>query len=193
MRNALVFGLVAAAALTLPGCGTDDTPAASPPPTTSTTSTFADATGEAPTDSSPKSAEASAGAALTVTDIRIGRQPGFDRVVFALAGTGTPGWQVDYTDRAVQDGSGKTVDVAGDSILEVRILGSAYPFDSPVPAYSGPDPATDPSAPGIAGVYKTLVFEGTTQSFIGVEADRPPFTVTALTNPPRLVVDIAVQ
>lgn len=190
MRNALVFGLVAIAALTLPGCGTDDAPAATPPPT-STTSTFADATGAAPSDNAPKSGAASAGAALTVTDIRIGEQPGFDRVVFELGGTGTPGWQVEYTDRAVQDGSGKTVDVAGRSILEVRILGSAYPFDSPVPPFAGPDPVTDPSVPGITGVYKKIVYEGTTQSFIGIDADAPAFAVSALSDPPRLVVDIA--
>jgi len=185
-----VFGLVALAALTLPGCGTDDAPAATPPPT-STTSTFADATGAAPSDNAPKSGAASAGAALTVTDIRIGKQPGFDRVVFELGGTGTPGWQVEYTDRAVQDGSGKTVDVAGRSILEVRILGSAYPFDSPVPPFAGPDPVTDPNVPNITGVYKKIVYEGTTQSFIGVDADAPAFAVTTLTDPPRLVVDIA--
>ncbi|MEV6214496.1 hypothetical protein [Nocardia sp. NPDC051833] len=190
MRNALVFGLVAVAALTLPGCGTEDAPAATPPPT-STTGTFADATGAAPSDNAPKSGAASPGAALTVTDIRIGHQPGFDRVVFALGGTGTPGWQVGYTDRAVQDGSGKTVDVAGRSILEVRILGSIYPFDSPVPSFSGPDPVTDPSVPEITGVYKKTVYEGTTQSFIGVDADAPAFAVTALSDPPRLVVDIA--
>ncbi|GGN74858.1 AMIN-like domain-containing (lipo)protein [Nocardia rhizosphaerihabitans] len=192
MRTALVFGMVAIAALAVSGCGTDTAPVATTAPT-STTTTFADATGEVPTDNEPKSGEASTGAALTVTDIRVGRQEGFDRVVFALGGTGTPGWRVEYTDRAVQDGSGKTVDVAGSSILEVRILGSVYPFESTVPAYSGPDPVTDPGVPGITGVYKTLVYEGATQSFIGVDADRPPFTVTALTNPPRLVVDIATQ
>ncbi|MFC9663686.1 hypothetical protein ACFVJ5_25870 [Nocardia sp. NPDC127606] len=191
MRNALVFVLIAAAAVSVSGCGTDDAPAAAPPTTTSTTSTFADATGEVPTDASPKSGAASPGAALTVTDIRIGRQPGFDRVVYELGGTGSPGWQVAYTDSAVQDGSGKTVDVAGRAILEVRILGSAYPFDSTVPAFAGPDPVTDPSAPTITGVYKKLVYEGVTQSFIGIDADRPPFSVTALADPPRLVVDIA--
>ncbi|MGY0501509.1 AMIN-like domain-containing (lipo)protein [Nocardia sp. FBN12] len=193
MRNALVFVLIAAAAVSMSGCGTDDAPATAPPATTSTTSTFADATGEVPTDAGPKSGAASPGAALTVSDIRIGHQPGFDRVVFALGGTGSPGWQVSYTDRAVQDGSGKTVDVAGRAILEVRILGSAYPFDSVVPPFAGPDPVTDPSAPAITGVYKKLVYEGVTQSFIGIDADQPPFAVTTLADPPRLVVDIATQ
>ncbi|PKV79760.1 AMIN-like domain-containing (lipo)protein [Nocardia fluminea] len=193
MRNALVFVLIAAAAVSVSGCGTDDAPAVAPPATTSTTSTFAEATGEAPTDPSPKSGAASAGAALTVTDIRIGRQPGFDRVVYELGGTGSPGWQVAYTDKAVQDGSGKSVDVAGRAILEVRILGSAYPFDSIVPPFDGPDPVTDPGTPAITGVYKKLVYEGVTQSFIGIDADQPPFSVTALADPPRLVVDIATQ
>ncbi|MGW6123206.1 AMIN-like domain-containing (lipo)protein [Nocardia sp. NPDC055165] len=191
MRNALVFVLIAAAAVSVSGCGTDDAPAAAPPTTTSTTSTFADATGEVPADASPKSGAASPGAALTVSDIRIGKQPGFDRVVYQLGGTGSPGWQVAYTDSAVQDGSGKTVDVAGRAILEVRILGSAYPFDSTVAPFAGPDPVTDPGTPTITGVYKKLVYEGVTQSFIGLDADQPPFSVTALADPPRLVVDIA--
>ncbi|MFD8103379.1 hypothetical protein ACFV24_27965 [Nocardia fluminea] len=193
MRNALVFVLIAAAAVSVSGCGTDDAPAAAPPATTSTPSTFADATSEVPTDASPKSGAASASAALTVTDIRLGRQPGFDRVVYELGGTGSPGWQVAYTDSAVQDGSGKSVDVAGRAILEVRILGSAYPFDSTVPPFDGPDPVTDPGTPAITGVYKKLVYEGVTQSFIGIDADQPPFSVTALADPPRLVVDIATQ
>lgn len=193
MRNAPLFVLIAAAALILPGCGTDDAPAASPSTTTSTTSTFVEAPGDAPTDAGPKSGPADADAALTVTDIRIGSQPGFDRVVFELGGTGSPGWQVAYTDSAAQDGSGRAVDVAGQSILEVRILGSAYPFDSTVPPYAGPDPVTDPGTPGITGVYESLVYEGVTQSFIGVDADQPPFAVSALADPPRLVVDIATQ
>ena len=52
---------------------------------------------------------------------------------------------------------------------------------------------TDPSTPAITGVYKKLVYEGVTQSFIGLDADQPPFAVTALADPPRLVVDIATQ
>ena len=149
------------------------------------------APGPAPDDTVPKEAEASPDAALTVTDIALSRHPGFDRVEYYLSGPGTPGWSVWYTGRAVQDGSGRPLDIAGESALEVRITGSAYPFDSEVPAYSGPDPATDPAVPGIAGVYRTTVFEGVTQSFIGVDAEEPGFTVTAETMPNRLVVDIA--
>ncbi|GGL30873.1 AMIN-like domain-containing (lipo)protein [Nocardia jinanensis] len=145
----------------------------------------------APDDTVPKQAEASPGALLTVTDIRLSRHPGFDRVEYELGGEGTPGWSVWYTGRALQDGSGRELEVAGDSVLEVRITGSAYPFDSKVTPYAGPDPATDPAVPGIAGVYRTTVFEGVTQSFIGVAADEPGFTVSAAAMPNRLVIDIA--
>ncbi|PXX68691.1 hypothetical protein DFR70_102375 [Nocardia tenerifensis] len=167
------------------GGSTPSTPAA----TTSATGTLAEAP-SSPRDTAPKRGTASGDAGLTVTGIRLGRQAGFDRIVYDLGGKGTPGWIVQYVDRAVQDGSGKPIDVAGNSILEVQILGSAYPFDSAVTPYAGPDPATDPHVPGIAGVYRTMVFEGTTQSFIGVNGDRPGFTVTTLSNPTRLVIDV---
>ncbi|WP_067852874.1 AMIN-like domain-containing (lipo)protein [Nocardia shimofusensis] len=144
-----------------------------------------------PVDANPKRAEPSSEARLTVSGVRIGSHDGFDRVVYDLGGSGTPGWLVEYTDRAVQDGSGRELDVAGDSVLEVRITGSAYPFDSGVSPYSGPDPVTDPAVPGIVGVSSPLVFEGISQSFIGVTGERPAFSVTALSNPTRLVVDIA--
>jgi hypothetical protein len=189
MRNRMVL-MIAAAATVLAGCGdsgTDSNSTAAP----TTTSTFTEAPAGVPSDGLPKRGTPSNGAGVTVTGIRIGHQPGFDRVAYDLGGQGTPGWIVQYADRAVQDGSGKVLDVAGRSILEVQITGSAYPFDSGVTPYDGPDPATDPTAPGVAGVYRTAVFEGTTQSFIGVNADRPAFSVSTLSNPTRLVIDIA--
>ncbi|GGK48306.1 AMIN-like domain-containing (lipo)protein [Nocardia camponoti] len=201
MRKLVVSSLVAAGVVLLSGCGTDDAnpvaaPRSSPVTSAAPTSTpphFADANPQPPSDNTPKAGEASPGAALSLTGIRIGSGTGYDRVVFDLAGKGTPGWQVAYTDAATQDGSGRQIDVAGSSILEVRILGSVYPFDAVVAPYEGPDPVTDPSAPTVTGVYRHTVYEGTTQSFIGLNADRPAFAVSTLNNPPRLVVDIAVQ
>ncbi|MBF6521352.1 AMIN-like domain-containing (lipo)protein [Nocardia farcinica] len=189
MRNRLAV-LVAVAAAVLVGCD-DAGPAATPRTTTTTVAgTLAEAPAPAPVDAQPKRGTASPDAALTVAGIRIGRQPGFDRIVFDLGGKGTPGWTVEYTERAVQDGSGRELDIPGRSVLEVRITGSAYPFDSGVSPYAGPDPATDPDVPGIA-VATPLVFEGVTQSFIGVDGDRPAFSVSALSGPTRLVIDIA--
>ncbi|WP_280391473.1 AMIN-like domain-containing (lipo)protein [Nocardia wallacei] len=187
MRNRLAFTVVAALAL-LAGCSDSSSDPGGPEPTGSTVAAAPQSPPRAP---GPQQHEPSDDARLTVTDVRVGHHPGFDRVVYELGGTGTPGWRVQYTDRAVQDGSGKPVDVAGQSILQVQILGSAYPWDSGVTQYEGADPVTDPDTPGIAGVYRTLVFEGATQSFIGVNADRPAFSVDSLENPKRLVVDVA--
>ncbi|MCX4096139.1 hypothetical protein [Nocardia sp. alder85J] len=181
MRNRLAFTIAAGIAL-LAGCSTPSNhPAPAPAGTTSPT----------PAAAVPRSADdalASRDARLTVTGVHLEHLPGIDRVVYELGGTGAPGWQVRYVGQPLQDGSGTPVEVAGTSILEVRILGSAYPWDSLAAEYDGPDPVTDPAVPGIAGVYGTQVYEGVTQSFIGVRADRPAYTVTG--DPARLVVDI---
>lgn len=197
MRNKLVVGIVALGVVGFAAACGDSEPAPATvvdaPTTSPETSTTMAAPPSAPADAAPKRAQASGDAALTVTDISVGHHEGFDRVVYELGGTGTPGWEVEYVDRAVQDGSGTAIDVAGQSVLEVRITGSVYPFDSGVEPYSGPDPVVDPSAPAIAGVYRTIVFEGVTQSFIGVNGERPAFSVDALSNPTRLVIDIAAS
>ncbi|MET8777661.1 hypothetical protein AB0H49_12160 [Nocardia sp. NPDC050713] len=192
MRNRMVLAVAVTAAL-IAGCDDGESVSATSTPPPTTTGSLVEAPVQPPGDAGPKRGTPSGNAALTVTDLRIGHHSGFDRVVYDLGGTGTPGWIVQYTDQAVQDGSGNVLEVAGQSVLEVQITGSAYPFDSGVTPYSGPDPATDPSAPGIAGVYRTTVFEGTTQSFIGVNADRPAFSVTTLSDPTRLVIDIATS
>ncbi len=189
MRNRMVLLLTVATVLVGCGDGGSGSNTATTAPTT--TGTFTDAPGTAPRDALPKRGTPSNDAGLTVTGIQIGHHAGFDRVVYELGGAGTPGWIVQYTAEAIEDGSGKVVDVAGRSILEIQITGSAYPFDNGVTPYSGPDPVTDPSATVIAGVYRSGVFEGTTQSFIGVRTDRPTFAVSTLSEPTRLVIDIA--
>ena len=144
-----------------------------------------------PADNTDKSAPAAADSAVTVTDIRIGAHEGFDRVVYEFGGTGTPGWTVGYVEQAIQDGSGAEVEIGGTSILAVTITGAAYPFDSGVEEYAGPDPLTDPSATVVEEVHFGATFEGMTQSWIGTTTERPAFTVTTLSNPTRLVVDVA--
>ncbi|AOW92024.1 hypothetical protein BFN03_03105 [Rhodococcus sp. WMMA185] len=146
---------------------------------------------EIPVDASAKSSPASDSARLTVTDMRVGKHEGYDRVVYELGGMGTPGWRVEYVDTAISNGSGDEITLPGNGILQVLIDGSAYPFDSGVEGYSGPDPL--PGVPGgsVTEVRGALVFEGVTQSFIGVTESDRPFSVSALSMPPRVVVDIA--
>lgn len=189
------FAAVAAIAVgvSLTACSQDaettPTAATSAVTSTSTSSTAASTTEPVPTDSSDKTSAAGTESKLTVVDIRVGEHDGFDRVVYEMGGTGTPGWRVKYVDAATQEGSGKPVDIKGAAVIQVLIDGSAYPFDSGVEQYSGPNPV-----PGVGGVVTEVngsnVFEGVTQSFIGV-TEKQPFTVTTLSDPPRVVVDVA--
>ena len=135
-------------------------------------------------------ADASADAHLTVTGLRVGGQDGYDRVVYELGGTGVPGWTVRYADLAVQEGSGEAIPMAGNAILEVLITGSGYPFDTGVAEYDGPNPLPGEGSELVTETRISGVFEGTTQSFIGLESGGHPFTVSTLSDPTRLVVDI---
>ncbi len=203
-RSVKAVGVIALSIAVATGCdsgssaptsGAADPPSPSAPAATTSAPGAADTGPQSkPTDAGPKVAEIvdeSGGVKVTVTALRIGRHDGFDRVVYEFGGKGMPGWKVQYVDTAVQDGSGKPLTVAGRSILEVLISGAAYPHDSGVQEYSGPDPLRDPTATVVSEVHLATTFEGVTQSFVGVNADKPAFRVFALNSPTRIVVDVA--
>jgi hypothetical protein len=129
------------------------------------------------------------GAMLTVTDVRVGTHEGYDRVVFDLEGEGTPGWRVEYVEEALDDGSGKPVEVDGDAILQVVISGTAMPMDSGVEEYDGATIEPDDTESVEQVVYR-FWFEGYTTSFAGIDGEPKPFRVFALENPARVVVDV---
>ncbi|MFF2833752.1 hypothetical protein ACFVSK_18450 [Cellulosimicrobium cellulans] len=207
-----VVGLLA---LSLAACtpgGTDDSPSpsgtttsGSPSPTNSPTGAPAesptdDATAPAddateaplpfPANTDPDTQDPSADAALTVTDIRVGHHDGYDRVVFELGGTGTPGWRVEYVDQPVDDGKGDVVAVDGDAYLQVMISGSGYPMDTGVDEYAGPNPVRAGDDGEVEEVLLRGVFEGYTQAFVGVDDEQRPFRVFSLEDPTRVVVDV---
>ncbi len=139
---------------------------------------------------SPDTAEASADARVTVTDIRTGRHDGFDRVVFEVEGTGTPGWDVRYVDVASSQGSGEPVEVAGEAVLQVTVTGAGYPFGTGVEEYAGPDPLPGRGTGNVTEVAFDATFEGTTVAFVGTRAEAP-FRVYLLQDPVRVVVEVA--
>lgn len=142
-----------------------------------------------PANTDPDLADPSEGALLTVTDIRVGQHDGYDRAVFELGGTGTPGWRVEYVDAPLDDGSGKPADVEGDAFLQVMISGSGYPADTGVEEHSEPNPVVAADDGVIDEVLLRGVFEGYTQAFVGVDEQRP-FRVFVLEDPTRVVVDV---
>ncbi|MFE9233399.1 AMIN-like domain-containing (lipo)protein [Cellulosimicrobium funkei] len=214
-RPAAVAGavLVLALAACSPG-GSDDSPSpsstatsASPSPTDSPSTTpepGAEPTDGAPTPSDdateaplpfpantePDTQDPSADAALTVTDVRVGHHDGFDRVVFELGGTGTPGWRVEYVDQPVDDASGNVATVDGDAYLQVMISGSGYPTDTGIDLYAGANPVRAGDDGVVEEVLLRGVFEGYTQAFVGVDDEQRPFRVFSLEDPTRVVVDV---
>jgi len=203
---------LAAAVLLLAACGTDASPTSASEATTSSPSPEpSDSPSQAPSESespsasaespspaptpdgpsfpestAPQTAEPSGEWDLQLVDVRVGEHDGFDRVVLELSGTATPGWGVAWSDEAVAEGSGDVVPLEGDRVLTISASGTAMPEPGSfeVPARLGPSGA-------VAEVQVNGWFEGYTQVFAGVEGDERPFRVFTLTDPPRLVVDIA--
>jgi hypothetical protein len=143
-----------------------------------------------PANTEPDTADASSDALLSVTDIRIGRHDGFDRVVFETDGTGTPGWDVRYVDSANSQGSGEDIEVDGGAILQVTIHGVGYPADTGVDEYSGPDRLASGDTEVVTEVVWDSTFEGTSVAFAGV-TEETPFRVYLLEGPPRVVLEVA--
>jgi hypothetical protein len=125
---------------------------------------------------------------VTVRDIRIGGHDGFDRVVLEVGGTGTPGWDVRYVDAASSQGSGDTIDVAGDAVLQVTLTGAGYPYATGVEEYAGSAAGAGTSA--VTEVIFDGTYEGTSVAYVGTGATTP-FRVYALENPTRVVVEVA--
>ncbi len=105
-----------------------------------------------------------------------------------FTGTGIPGWAVNYVHKAVLDGSGETVTLGGDAILDIYASGTTWPASG---YYSGPTRLEPPNGGDIGDVYVVGTFEGSTQVLAGIDGDPVPFRVFALSDPPRLVVDVA--
>jgi hypothetical protein len=141
-------------------------------------------------DTQPVTREASADAQVTVSEIRTGRQDGYDRVVFELGGTGTPGWDVRYVAEAYSQGMGDPVEVAGESVLQVTITGAGYPYDTGVEEWAGPDPLPGNGTQTVTEVAWDATFEGTSVAFVGTTGEAP-FRVYALEDPTRVVVEVA--
>jgi hypothetical protein len=131
------------------------------------------------------------GNGLGLTGVRVARHPGFDRVVFDLGGTGTPGWRVEYTTRPRSDGSGEPVRLKGAVFLQVALRGMGLPEGTGLAPFGDSTtrlPGT--GTQGIAEIAPGGVFEGDQLAFIGLTGAKRPFRAFALANPARVVVDV---
>ena len=152
---------------------------------------------EAPSDSElaepsldPVEAKADSAGGLLATTVAVGVYPEYDRVVFDLEGEGSPGYSVRYAEQAVEDGTGLSLEVDGDAVLQVTLTGTRYAEEGET--YEGGPGVFSPDRTEEVEQVKLLsTFEGQTQAFIGIDDADTPFRVFTLSEPARLVVDVA--
>jgi hypothetical protein len=140
----------------------------------------------------PVESSAGDGVELLSTSVRIGAHEDYDRVIFDLEGEGSPGYSVSYIQDAVESGSGAVLDVDGDAVLQVVISGTRYPGEDEM-YEGGPGVYSLDAAQAVEEVRLSGTYEGRTQAFIGVDDADTPFRVFTLSDPARLVVDVAHQ
>ncbi len=199
---------LAAAVLLLAGCGsrteTADASSSGDASTTSSSSAPASSSPAAedtadpdagngaspfPADTNTDVADAVSPDGLTVTTVRAAAHDGYDRVVFELSGSGTPGWTAEYADSPSSQGSGEAVDVPGAVALQVTLQGTSYPYESGATELARGAVAVSGTRT-VAGVVYDATFEGTSVAWVGT-GERAPFRVYALTGPSRVVVEVA--
>ena len=130
---------------------------------------------------------AGAQSAPTLVDVRAGRHPGFDRVVFEFQGA-VPEHHVRYVDQLVEDGSGNPVSVAGNADLEVVFQGANAHKADGTPSV-GPR-RFSPVLTAVKEVAQIGDFEAVVSYGIGLDRRRP-LTVSTLSGPSRLVIDVS--
>ncbi|WP_169951247.1 GerMN domain-containing protein [Microbispora sp. H11081] len=123
----------------------------------------------------------------TLVDVRASHHPGLDRVVFEFRGPLPARRSAGYVSRLIADGSGRTVQVAGDAILGLRFGGAAGHDQSGRPTY-GPSRQTF-ALPGVIQVVNAGDFEAELTFGIGL-ARKSSYRVYTLTRPSRVVVDV---
>jgi hypothetical protein len=127
---------------------------------------------------------------LVGREIRTGTHPCFERVVLELQGDGAmPGYRVQYVDDPVRlSPSDLDVDIAGDATLVLSV--AAWMTTMEGEGYDGPDQIVPTNVELIEELRLIENFEGMHQWAIGLDRVRP-FSVTTLSDPARIVIDIA--
>lgn len=191
------------------GCGTDDTDEATTTTTAPgiTTTTAGDATTTTAADDQsaepvgPASRDtvegggfpSTEGTTALLVDIHAARHDGFERIVFEFDGDDPPGYRVGYLDPPVrEDFSGNPVDLAGDAVLEVRVVpGAGFDpmSDDARRTYTGPLRFSPDGTEFIEELARIGDFEAHLTWVAGLSG-RAPFAVEATEDPIRLAIDV---
>lgn len=143
-------------------------------------------------DVSPKRGAGSATARqpARLSEVRVGRHPPYDRVVYEFGSDALPEYEVRYLDEGQQPrspGSGRPVEMAGDNTLEVTFRQTRNAGLD--------DTALSPGHPVVREVRYLGGFEQAHTAAIGVlgdaQGDKLGFRVITLEDPARIVIDVA--
>jgi hypothetical protein len=118
-----------------------------------------------------------------LTQVAVGRHATFDRIVFRWRGS-TPGYNVEYVPRLLDDGSGAPYPILGRRFLAI----SFFPHVNA--ATPGVPNAVTPRFPTLRQVKVRGTFEAVLTAGVGLSR-RAGFRVFTLTNPRRTVIDVA--
>lgn len=142
---------------------------------------------QAPAGSTDPVQAAGQGGSVLFTEVRVASQDGFDRVVFEYEGDGVPGYRFGYEAEATQQATGEPIDLPGSTGLRgfIRTVAWTEPGN-----YEGPKRLAADGTRAVTVVDVGVLFEGDQDPYIGV-VDERPFRVTVLSDPTRIVVDIA--
>ncbi|HXV32593.1 MAG TPA: hypothetical protein VD769_01185 [Gaiellaceae bacterium] len=209
MRSARVALALVFAAVVLAACGGGDDETTEPGATTVTTTIEVTTTEPAPTtapttteaappgppfSTAPARAAAGSTRLALLTDVRLGRHEGYDRIVLEFLPGSRPGYRVRYVSPPiVEDASGMVVEVDGGAFLSIRIEpASGFDLTGELgEVYTGPRRIAGSSTGTevVVEVVRTGDFEGVLNWVAGLD-ERMPFRVARLAGPPRIVVDV---
>ncbi len=175
------------------GCSSSKPSSTSSPSASSAPNTSAPTLCSVPGDTTTKTVSSSASTA-PVTDVRYS-DDGCPRVVFQFAGDHTPGYTIGYAQPPFADcGSGANVATTSwgaDQYLQIKLTpsGGVDLSKGPNPTYTGPrDIAVDGKT--LKHLKVTCDFEAVFVWIAGLSG-KHPFNVQTMSDPPRLVVNIA--
>lgn len=190
---------------TTPGAdgGTTTTPPA--PTTTDATTRAGDETtspapGSVPAEPAPTNTEpvtdpdGPTAPAAVLKNIRWADRGTYDRVVLDFSGS-FGGYMVQFVPELTEDPTGDPVDVAGGAVLAVAVQGATRNNSfqtsdtTPLSTYGGPA-RVSPNLPNVKEIADAGDFEAVLSFGIGVD-HQAGFTAFKLTDPDRLVIDIA--
>lgn len=177
------------------GSGATTSTAAGSSTSAGSATTTTAASGLADASEAQRSAPGDGTGTALLSAVRVGRNKGFERIVFQFAGTPVPGYRVQWVDGPITaDGSGEPVEVTGQAYLEI-VLEPASGVDLSAPqltvVYGGPDRI---SVAGQTKVITDLVRTGDFENvltWVAGATERVPFRVSTLSDPTRIAIDLA--